>query len=162
MSSTKDYEPLTDFGGVLEILNEISIFAGLEEGGLQQIFATLGQAKFAAGDIIFREGTSPSHIYIVRSGRVRIVAGLDTTPLELVEFGTGQCFGETSVIGILPHSASALAVAPTELIVFPRLALMAFFETDPRLFSVLVLNIAREACRRLHKTDKVLLHYVKH
>jgi hypothetical protein len=25
---------------------------------------------------------------------------------------------------------------------------------------MLILNIAREACRRLHKTDEILLHYV--
>jgi CRP-like cAMP-binding protein len=63
------------------------------------------------------------------------------------------------VIGIQPHSASAVAVEPTELIVLPRAALFSIAESDPPLFAQLALNIAREACRRLHATDETLLHY---
>jgi hypothetical protein len=30
---------------------------------------------------------------------------------------------------------------------------------EPALFGILILNIAREACRRLHRTDELMLHY---
>ena len=57
-------------------------------------------------------------------------------------------------------TSSALAAADTDLIVLDRHALLSIFELDKELFSLLILNIAREACRRLHKADDVLLHYV--
>ena len=41
----------------------------------------------------------------------------DGVYLELISFKEGDCFGETSVIGIQSHSSSAKAVMPTELIV---------------------------------------------
>ncbi len=82
------------------------------------------------------------------------------TPLELIVFGEGHCFGETSVIGIQPHAATAISAEDTELIVLSRNALLSLFKIDLELFSILVLNIAREACRRLHKTDEILMHYV--
>jgi CRP-like cAMP-binding protein len=72
----------------------------------------------------------------------------------------GQCFGETSVIGIQPHAATAISVKDTELIVLSRKALLSLFKINLELFSILILNIAREACRRLHKTDEILIHYV--
>jgi len=77
----------------------------------------------------------------------------------LVVYGVGRCFGETSAIGILPHSASAVAVEDTELIVLSTRALHRLYLEDTKLFGMLILNIAREACRRLHRTDEILLHY---
>jgi CRP-like cAMP-binding protein len=91
---------------------------------------------------------------------VKLVINEKSDPLELIVFGEGQCFGETSVIGIQPHAATAIAVEDTELIVLSRNALLSLMKTDIELFSILTLNIAREACRRLHKTDEILLHYV--
>jgi CRP-like cAMP-binding protein len=111
------------------------------------------------GEFIFKQGDEPTHIYVVMSGRVKIVFEAEGTPLEIIEFGVGQCLGETSVIAIMPHSASALVTQDAELIVLSRAALLSLFESDKELFGRLILNIAREACRRLHNTDEILLHY---
>jgi hypothetical protein len=46
-----------------------------------------------------------------------------------------------------------------ELLVLPRPALFGLHHAHPELFGWLVLNIAREACRRLYQTDQVLLQY---
>ena len=142
------------------MLNEISIFAGLDDAQLATVFQELEEVSYRAGDHIFEQGTEPSHIYIIRRGQVKLVAGDDTTSLELIEFEPGDCFGETSVIGIVPHAASAVAVDEVELLVLSRKALLNYYKTDLNLFSVLIMNIAREACRRLSQTDEILLHYV--
>jgi CRP-like cAMP-binding protein len=80
-------------------------------------------------------------------------------PMELYDFTTGDCFGETSVIAIHQHTASAIAMVDTELLVVPREKLFALYHTDPKLFGMLILNIAREACRRLSKAEDTMLHY---
>jgi CRP-like cAMP-binding protein len=152
--------PLLDVEDVRPILNEISIFAGLSEKQLHTLFRLLEKAHYKAGETIFEQGSRPSHIYIVRSGSVKLVVNAEQIPLELIVFEEGQCFGETSVIGIQPHAATAITVEDTELIVLPRSALLSLFKSDLELFSILILNIAREACRRLYKTDEILLHYV--
>lgn len=150
-----------DAESVLPIINKISIFAGLSEGQLFTLFQLLEKVAYRAGEAVFEEGDKPSHIYVVRSGRVKLVANRDDTPLELIEFEQGDCFGEASVIGIQPHGATAVAVEDAELIVLSRNTLLSLYETDLRLYSILILNIAREVCRRLHKTDEVLLRYVQ-
>ena len=155
----KAYLPLADLDAVRPILNMISILGGLTEGQLQHVFRHLRTVSYTAGEFVFRQGESPSHIYIVQSGKVKIVVDVDTTPLELAEYGVGHCFGETSAIGILPHSASAVITEDAALMVLSREALHAFYNEDPRTFSMLILNIAREACRRLHKTSETFLHY---
>ena len=159
-SSGKHLSPLLNIEDILPIINEISIFAGLSDKQLYTLFRLLKKVRYKAGEKVFEEGTKPSHIYIVQSGRVKLVANAEQTPLELIVFKEGHCFGETSVIGIQPHAATALCIEDTELIVLSRNALLSLYESDVPLFSTLIFNIAREACRRLHKTDEVLLHYV--
>lgn len=160
MNEEKVYLPFLDVENILPILNKISIFGGLSEQQLYFVFRHLEKVSYKADEYIFRQGEQPSHIYIVKSGQVKIVIESEGGPLEICVFEVGQCFGETSVITIQRHSASAIAVKDTELIVLSRSALFSIFDSDKELFAMLILNIAREACRRLHKTDEILLHYV--
>lgn len=148
-----------DVDHVMSILNQISLLGGLTEEQLHRIFPLLGSMRHEKGAVIFEQGGRPTHIYIVQSGCVKMVVDVDGTVMELIEFGTGQCFGETSVIGIQPHSATALAMEDTELIILSRDALHSLYKTDKDIFGMVVLNIAREACRRLYHTDEILLHY---
>ena len=156
----KDYEPLADIEDVISILDKITIFGGLSERHVVSLFRILKQVSYSTDEYIFKQGTKPSHIYIIRKGSVKIVADVDQTALELIVLEVGQCFGETSAIGIMPHTASALAMEETELIVLPRDALLSIFHSDKELFGILILNIAREACRRLHESGEILFHYV--
>ncbi|MHC4323943.1 MAG: cyclic nucleotide-binding domain-containing protein [Planctomycetota bacterium] len=158
--SEKQLFPLLDIENVLPILNEISIFAGLSDKQLYTLFRLLEKTCYKTGEKIFEQGSRPSYIYIIQSGSVKLVINAQVNPLELIVLEQGQCFGETSVIGIQPHAATAIAVEDTELIVLSRNALLSLLKTDLDLFNMLILNIAREACRRLHKTDEILLHYV--
>jgi CRP-like cAMP-binding protein len=159
MAMEKYRLPLLDVENVLPILNRISILGGLDDTQLYTVFRLLEVEHYRKGEFVFRQGDSPSHIRIVRSGRVRIVENIDGTPLELFEFNTGDCFGETSVMAIHQHTASALALEETELMVIPREKLFGLYDTDPKLFGMLMMNIAREACRRLNKTEDIMLHY---
>ncbi len=153
------YLPLLEVEDVLPILSQISILAGLTEQQRNSVCGLLEKTTYKKGRTIFRQGHQPTHIYIIKSGVVQLIVSQDDTPFELVVFRQGQCFGESSVIGILPHAATAFAMEDTELIVLSRDALMNLYDADIKLFSILMLNIARESCRRLHSSSETLLHY---
>lgn len=148
-----------DIENVLPMLNKIAIFAGLTEKQLYTIFRLLTKADYKKGELVFEQGDSPTHIHIVRSGKIKLVVFKDDTPLELAEFSQGDCFGEASVIGIQPHEGSTVASEDSQLIVLSRKALLSIYDTDKELFGILILNIAREIARRLYKSDQTLLHY---
>jgi len=126
---------LLDIDEVAPILSEISIFAGLSDAQLYKLFGLLRKTSYKAGERVFSEGDQPSHIYIVQSGSMKLVVNCD-------------------------HAATAVCVEDTELIVLSRNALLSLYKSNLEMFSTLILNIAREACRRLAKTDEILLHYV--
>ncbi|MDD5674706.1 MAG: Crp/Fnr family transcriptional regulator, partial [Chitinivibrionales bacterium] len=106
-----------------------------------------------------REGTPASDIEVIVKGRVVVFLERSGRVLNITEFGQGDCVGEISVIGILNHTASVKALEPTTVLVFAKQLLMDIFHTDPRLFSLVILNIARELARRLHHTNEILLNY---
>jgi len=160
MSDNKLSLPLTDIENILPILNKIAIFAGLSDAQLYSLFKILQKVTYEKDEVIFKQGESPSHIYIIKSGTVKLYLEADHTMLELVEFTVGDCFGESSLIGIESHTASAVAVEKTELIVLSSKALYSLYNTDKDAYIMIILNIAREVSRRLNKTDDILLHYV--
>jgi len=160
MNKTEKQHHSAKFETVAKMLSKISIFGGLSKLQVDTLMKLLQEVSYTENEIIFKEGNQPDHIYIVKSGSVKITLNNADSMMELVTFREGECFGETSVIGIVPHSANAIADEDTELIILPRQALFLLFETDTPLFSILILNIAREACRRLSKTDKILFHYI--
>jgi len=160
MSDNKLSLPLTDIENILPILNKIAIFAGLSDAQLYSLFKILQKVTYEKDEVIFKQGESPSHIYIIKSGTVKLYLEADHTMLELVEFTVDDCFGESSLIGIESHTASAVAVEKTELIVLSSKALYSLYNTDKDAYIMIILNIAREVSRRLNKTDDILLHYV--
>lgn len=159
MAIPKECIPLEKLDEVLIILNKISIFGGLTSAQLEFIFTLLEKVRYNEGEFIFKKGEDPSYIYIVESGSVELALGENGHFLAKTVFTVGQCFGETSIIGIQPHSAHTIAKEACDLIILSRKALMSIFNQDKDLFGMLILNIAREACRRLAQADEVLLHY---
>jgi len=160
MEKKKTYGPLLDIENVLSILNKITIFAGLSDSQLNKLFKLLSSVSYKANETVFEQGDEPGHIYIVKKGSVKLVIWEEQIPLELMVFEEGHCFGEASVIGIQRHQGTVIAIEDTELIVLSRKALMSIYDSDKELFSILILNIAREVCRRLYASDDVLLHYL--
>jgi CRP-like cAMP-binding protein len=156
----KEFLPLIDTENVMSILNKISIFGGLDEKQIQFILKILKQVNYKKGEYIFRQGDLPSHIYIIQKGKVRLVEDVDMTSYQIFEFGEGNCIGEASVMGSHPHTVSAIACEDSVLIVLSKEMFFHIYEHDKVIFSILILNIAREICRRLKRTDDILLHYI--
>jgi len=140
---------------------QTSIFGGLDEQQVEALLSVMDVHQFIAREEIFLRGKPASAIYIVLEGLVGLDFGDENNPLSKIEFGPGECFGETSVIGIQPHSATAIAIGSARLLILTSASLFKLYEADTKLFAMLVLNIAREASRRLHETDNLFLSYTE-
>ena len=66
--------------------------------------------SYKPDEVLFREGEESTAAYLIVSGRVRIVKGLDSDkPKEIAVVGAGEYVGEMGAIDDLPRSASAVA-----------------------------------------------------
>jgi CRP-like cAMP-binding protein len=143
----------------LEMLKKVTVFAGIDEDNLRKLCAQCVLKKYKSGDMVIQEGTPASEIYVILKGKCKVVLNAENNPLEIVELFPGHCIGEASIIGVQNHSASAIADGDVELLELSRKVLMGISQYDKDLFSLLILNIARELARRLYHTDRILLQF---
>lgn len=108
---------------------------------------------YADGDVVFEEGDLGEKLYLVLSGTVRIRKESDLVATVLGEIGAGEMFGEMALLDSKPHSATAIAVGPTELAVYDKASFLASLRADPEL----ALRVIESLARRLRATNEQLL-----
>ena len=99
----------------------------------------------------------PSHIYIIKKGKIDLYLSYEGTPIKKREFNVGDCFGEAAMLSTINNTASFVAAEDCELIMLSRRALNQLRGEDPKVFCILIMNLARELARKLQYTDEMLL-----
>ncbi len=155
-------KPFIERSRLDSIVDQVTLFGGLSESQLTGVVRKLKQATFSHNEFVFKRGEQACYIYIVLSGRVKLKFCSPDHPMTGHEYIQGQCFGITSVIGIQNHSVTTQAERDVELLVLSRKDLMLIFEEDQGLFGYLILNIARESCRRLNYLNDCFEESVQH
>ena len=149
--------PLTDFDSVSAIISELRIFGGTTEAQLLAILRRMELWILNPGDIVFRKGDDPLHIYIVKTGTIDLQLKDKEVILKKHELHVGECFGEASLMSMHKHTSTAIAATLGEVLVLPRRALIELKHENVGLFALLMMNLARELARRLYLTDQMLL-----
>lgn len=143
----------------ISLLERIAIFGGLELEQQIKLLGLMEERKFVDGECVFKKGEDASNIYVVVKGQVLLDFEQDDHPLSDIIIDRGYCFGETSLVGVQSHVASTYAKGDTHTLILSGQTLYGLYQSDIELFASLILNIAREASRRLHATDELFLRY---
>jgi len=136
-----------------EFLQGVELFQSLDSEDRKRLAASLRRRPLKKGEVLFRKGDEGSSLYIVRSGRVKIVlpseTGDEVSPAILSE---GDFFGEMALLDGMPRSADAVALEPSELYALNRGDFISFLinneDAIKSVFSYLSL--------RLRRTDDLL------
>lgn len=140
----------------LELLQNMPIFGALSDETLAFLVDQARLRRVAAGDWFFREGDPASALYVLERGRVEIVKTWQGSERRLNTLGPGDCFGEMALLDLGPRSASVRAVDDCIAIELDVADMYRLYEHDVRQFALVQMNLAREVCRRLRRTDELL------
>jgi len=136
-----------------KILQNVSFFSHLREPELQRILSISLVKKYSPGELIFTKEQTGNHLFVVRSGSVKIYTGTGPKRRKTLAYlGQGDFFGEMALLGGKTRSASAQAITETELIVINREIFKKLIFTDKE-FTMKILYTLSE---RLRKADKEL------
>jgi len=94
------------------ILRDIGIFANVPDRYLADIASLVEEEEVPAGQLILREGDLGGTMYVIASGRVRVLSG----GRAITEIGEHDVFGELAVLDPEPRSASIEALVDTHLL----------------------------------------------
>jgi CRP-like cAMP-binding protein len=110
-----------------------------------------------AGDVVIGEGEPARSVLVVCAGELEICKRSGQGgEVRLAVLHTGDCLGEMSLIDIQPRSATARALTPAVLFRLSHADIARLYRAHPPVYTMLVMNIAREISRRLRVADQVL------
>jgi voltage-gated potassium channel len=117
-----------DFIVTWSMIARVPLFAGLDAGEISDIMQLLRAQVAEPGQVIVRAGEAAHSMYFIATGEVE-VAWRD----ERVRLGAGQFFGEVAVLRRVRRSATATALARTNLLALDAQDLHALMQRSPRI-----------------------------
>jgi CRP-like cAMP-binding protein len=83
------------------------------------------------GEVIVKEGSSGTEMYIISTGAVRVTKLMNDKEVELARLDRGDFFGEMSLLENVPRSATVTAVGTTKVLVLNIGNFMLKIRRDP-------------------------------
>jgi CRP/FNR family cyclic AMP-dependent transcriptional regulator len=122
---------------------------------MEKVNESIGYEKqLKGGEVLFKEGAPGDEMYLIRSGKIRIVKDLEGTKKTLAVIGEGEFFGEMALLDKRPRSAAAIAETDAKLIIVDRDAFLSSVNKNP-----FIKYIIETLTTRLRKTNNMLKYF---
>ncbi len=136
-------------------LKSCGLFAGLSDSQLEELIACLRLEKWPRGGRIVTAGEWSDALHVIYRGGVDILRQVVTREGEgeekIAALREGNTFGEMALVDRQPCTASV--VANTDSVIF-TLEHADLPKLDPRIYAAMLVNLTREANRRLRSLDQ--------
>jgi CRP/FNR family cyclic AMP-dependent transcriptional regulator len=134
-----------------EILSTLPLLSSLSDGEISALLHTAKRRAFPRRTTVLRAGEAPDGLYIVISGRVRLMhQDQDGHALIAETFGPGELFGEMGLIDATACPASVVTAEECDVVFIPRDAAVEFLNTS----AAAALSMLRTTLDRLCKAHR--------
>lgn len=146
--------------GAAEVLRRCMLFSRVDDESLARCTSSLRSRRYRRNETIFHQGDPGDSLYVIESGAVKIVLP-DPDGEEgaiIATLGAGDFFGELALLDGEEHSATAVALEPTDALVLRREAFDRLVDEDPNLRRALFAGLVGELRRLTHHVGE--LHFL--
>ncbi len=135
-----------------DILARVDLFSTLTKKELQTLAKSCQERSYSAGTTLFSQGDTGVGLYVIKSGKVRIMLATDPDKAEeeIRVLGPGEVLGEMALLDDLPRSASVIAVDDVTALLLPIWEFRSTLHSHPDI-SVKLLGVLS---RRLRKAEQ--------
>jgi len=139
------------------LLATVPLFRQLSPEQRDLLLDSATEQSFAPGHVLIRESDPPDRLFVILSGRVRVLEVAPDSPVELIvgELGEGEILGELSVLRNQPRSATVVAVERTHCLVIPQSEFLKVLHNSAEL----AVSLLRMLAGRLYETDRRLSRF---
>ena len=136
------------------LLKTITLFSNLGKTHLNDIAGYCVERSFEKDEVILTQGDLGIGLYVMVSGRVKIVKEIASgEKLEIAEHGPGDFFGEITVLDNAPRTASVIALENSRCLVLSAWEFKAILTAHPEI----ALKILPVLVKRFRETNERLL-----
>ncbi len=129
-------------------LARVPLFANCSQTEIDAVARVAQEHAFTPGQIIVTQGTPGQAFYMILSGRVEILRD----GASLGTFGSGDFFGEMSLLDQAPRSATIRAMEPTACLMLSSWDFKSLLEDHPSI----AIKLLEVLSRRLRVADERL------
>ncbi|MGH7347944.1 MAG: diguanylate cyclase domain-containing protein, partial [Candidatus Rokuibacteriota bacterium] len=139
------------------LLATVPLFRPLTTEQRDVLLNSATEQSFAPGHVLIRESDPPDRLFVILSGRVRVLEVAPDSPVELIvgELGEGELLGELSVLRNQPRSATVVAVERTHCLVISHSEFLRVLQSSAEL----AVSLLRMLAGRLYETDRRLSRF---
>ncbi|HSJ10537.1 MAG TPA: aspartate ammonia-lyase [Longimicrobiales bacterium] len=134
---------------ILRTLRATELMRRIDSADVEYLAGHVRALGYLPGAYIFNESQPRRFWGLITRGSVALEKGPRARPRVLYVMGTGDSFGEGSLLDDYPHSTSAQVLEPTEIIELPREAMTRIAHERPELYAQLVAAAGRTIASRL-------------
>src|SRR3954454_23730512 len=138
---------------IVGLLRQVPVFEALGPEDLRRVADVAVPRRFAAGQVIFREGDASDTCYVVRTGHTRALReNTDGRMIALAHFGPGDIFGELAMFDAERRSATVETLDAVQSIAVAGSDMRRLLRQHPDIAVKLLVGVARrlrEANERL-------------
>jgi NTE family protein len=135
-----------------ELLAMLPLLAGADAETIDALRVQLRPLHVRAGDVVIREGDDADRLYLVATGRLRVLVDQNDGPRIVRELGTGAAIGELALLTGSRRSATVEAVRDSELLELDAEVFHALLERD----SGFAIAVARALALQLQASGGLL------
>ncbi|GAC1516521.1 MAG: Crp/Fnr family transcriptional regulator [Gemmatimonadaceae bacterium] len=141
-----------------DFLATVPLFRGLPADELEHFALLVREKGYPKGSVILFENDPGDSLFVVRGGRVKVVlVGEDGREVILGVLGSGEHFGELSLIDDQPRSAHVIAMDDAVLLVLHRDDFRKRVESSPPVAWALLVDLSRRLRRADTKIGSLVL-----
>jgi diguanylate cyclase (GGDEF)-like protein len=139
------------------ILASVPLFRKCSPEQLNILVRHATEQVYPSGHVVTRQGEPPEHLWVLLSGRVRVVEATTDGQAEMLlgEIGKSEIFGELGILRDQPRSATVIAVDRTHCLVLRHRDFLTVLEESTELANA----ILRVLANRLYDADRKLARY---
>ncbi len=131
-------------------LRRVPLFSSLTEMQLDNVAAGSARRSYPKGRTIVAEGEASQSMYILLAGRAKVQrSDSEGKEVILAVIGSGEFFGEMSLIDDAPRSASVITLEPCEFMAITKDAVKGVLMQSPETS----MAVMRGLVRRLREAD---------
>lgn len=146
---------------IVSVLQSVPAFQSLSSTALYAMASATHRRTYRRGESLYYEGDPGLGLYVVESGRVRLVSDADPGPTrELCELGAHDMFGVISLLGDFRRLETAETMTEARVLGFFRPDLKNVMRRSPRAGGEITMALARrvasqhvDVLRRIEERD---------
>jgi CRP/FNR family transcriptional regulator len=140
-----------------DVVRRAPLFAALDDEAAAALISSMVRSRMERGDVLFHEGDPGDKLYVIAEGKIKLGrSSVDGRENLLAILGPGEMFGELSLFDPGPRTATATAVAETQVLALSNEQLHLLLTQRPGLAGALLSALAR----RLRRTNDVVADLV--